>query len=146
MTEINLSIDNAVDPCELTIEAIKSSNTIIKGCVYKLDHIGIYNELIKAIDRGVTVEFVFDYKSNIHNSLVHKLYIRGARIYFWNKCEKLHGKFYIFDDKHVLTGSFNLTESYKHKTELVIDTVENVDTFVNLYSKLVKMSTNLNIC
>lgn len=141
MTDINLSIANTVDPHELTIEAIKSSKMSIKGCVYKLNHHVIYQELERALSRGVVVELVFDYKNKIHNALVHKLRGKGASVYFWNKCEKLHAKFAIFDDKRVLTGSFNWTQSNKHKTELIIDTLERVDTFINLHAKLVDMST-----
>lgn len=134
---IDLSINEThVSPREITLYAIKSSEKNIYACIYKLNDIQIYNQLILALKNHVHVELVMDYKMNKYNKLVHDLKEHGAKIYYWKKSEKLHAKFVIIDNKHVLTGSYNWTFSNKHKIDLIMDADAHINEFLNLYKQL----------
>lgn len=137
-----LTIDRDKECCcvsaKVLIESIDTAKRTIYACVYKLNNKFVVEALKKAIFRGVVVCLIVDYKNNHGTKFIESLVEAGAQILFWNKDEKLHAKFTILDNTHVLTGSFNWTTSERHKVDLIISLYDetSINDFHNLFNQL----------
>jgi PLD-like domain len=123
--DISLKKECCNDPSKFVINSIKNSKNVINIVAYKLNNVQIVSELMNALNRGVKLTMILDYKQNKQNKFVAQLVESGASIKLWKKNEKLHAKFMIIDNEQVLTGSFNLTtlstfKSHLHKVDLLI--------------------------
>lgn len=80
---------------------------------YGFTHPDIINSLIEAKKRNVNVEIILD-SSNFSKkklSLIKELETAGIKIHKAKVSGIAHNKIMIFDEKKVLTGSFNFTKS-----------------------------------
>ncbi len=120
------------------IDSINSAKFEIVACVYKLNDEAIVTALEQALNRGVKIYIIADYRNNQNSKFMNKLADSGAQILFWDKHQKLHAKFTLIDNNHVLTGSFNWTVSKRHKVDLIISLYDNVSTtnFKSLFDEL----------
>lgn len=122
----------------ILIDSINSAKTEILACVYKFNNETIITALEQALYRGVKVSIISDYKKNENSKFMNQLVKSGAQVLFWNKQQKLHAKFTIIDDNHVLTGSFNWTISKRHKVDLIISLYDgtSIANFKSLFNEL----------
>lgn len=134
------------DPCELTVSAIKRASKTIRVCMYKFTHKNIYDALLLALKRKLDVHLILDYHENHNNEFINELKKNGAHIYMWKQDEKLHAKFSIFDNEHVLTGSFNWTNNdvhhgKVHKVDLIISLYDStsVGQFITLFDDMLNL-------
>jgi phosphatidylserine/phosphatidylglycerophosphate/cardiolipin synthase-like enzyme len=120
------------------IESINSAKVEIVACVYKLNDETIVTALEQALNRGVKINIIADHKKNENSKFMNKLVNSGAQVLYWHKQQKLHAKFTLVDNKHVLTGSFNWTISKRHKVDLIISLYDSasVTKFKSLFNEL----------
>jgi len=94
--------------------------------VYKLSSSSALNALIEAEKRGVEVKMIVDGEAaKKKKSLVFKAILAGIDVTVWptDKRGELHTKYYVFDEKTAIIGSFNLSGSAeKSNTESFIFT------------------------
>jgi polyphosphate kinase len=120
------------------IESINSAKLEIVACVYKLNDDAVVTALEQALNRGVKIYIIADYRNNQNSKFMNKLIDTGAQVLLWNKHQKLHAKFTLVDNHHVLTGSFNWTVSKRHKVDLIISLYDNISVtnFKSLFDEL----------
>lgn len=152
---ISLKKECCREPNELVVNHVQRTKKSIIACVYKYDNIYVHNAFKDALTRGIELTLIMDYKQNKQNKLVDELKVLGANVKLWKKTEKLHAKFLIFDDAHVLTGSFNLTmpdtdKSDHHKVDLIIllSDFNAILNFQNIYKEMMHiLSTDVcDVC
>lgn len=150
--DISLKKDCCNDPSKFVINSIKNSKKSINIVAYKINNTDIITELKNALNRGVKIIMILDYKQNKTNKLLVQLAELGASIKLWKKNEKLHAKFMIIDDAQVLTGSFNLTtlstfKSHLHKVDLLVSLydVNALHTFNAFFKDMINM-LKVDIC
>ncbi len=131
-------------------EEVNNTEEEILIATYKITSETALKALVAAHHRGVEVRLILDGK-NAQNekSLAIFAVKEGIEVLFWpsDYQGKLHTKFYIFDQKTVIFGSFNLTESAeKTNTELLyrIDDVEKIRAFTDEWQRLYEMSLPVN--
>ncbi len=134
------------DACKALVSAINSTENTLDIAVYGMDIIpDIYNALKNAKSRGVRIRMVYDkstsseldYYSETEN--IVKYVDRVTTDYEQEKPsytnQLMHNKFLIFDNKAVLTGSMNIsntgTSGYNANAVLLINSPE----IANLYTK-----------
>lgn len=100
------------------IERIKQSNKIDIS-VYSITHPDITNAIITAYNRGANIRIITDRtQSKGKGSLVGKIKATGIPVVTNIKHKIEHNKFAIFDDKHVVSGSYNwTTNASKYNSE-----------------------------
>lgn len=133
------------DPSDLTVSSIKRAGKTIRGCVYKLKDKHVHEALLLSLKRGLDVHLILDYHENHDNPFLEELKEHGAHVYLWKPNEKLHAKFAIFDEEHVLTGSFNWTKTELHgnihKVDLIISLYDStsVHQFITLFDDMLNI-------
>lgn len=100
--------------CQALVREINSAQNTIDFAIYGYTKVPeIEKALINAKNRGVKIRFVYDTDSNGKNIYPDTNYL--ARILINNNSDYLppimHDKFFIFDNKTVLTGSANLSDT-----------------------------------
>lgn len=116
---------------------INSAERIINGFIYKFNDDDIFNDLKKAKDRGVELNFIcdktaYDYTSKLTNVTIFD----NIHPY-----DKLHAKSLLFDNKTLLIGSFNLDKStFSTNFEIMLQTSEEtyVNDFIEKFNELKK--------
>lgn len=132
------------------IDEVAETKETILVATYKLTSKKALDGLIAAHNRGVEVRIILDgAKAKKNKSLAFKAVIAGLDVVFWpsNYQGELHTKFYIFDNRSVILGSFNLTESAAEKNvELLyrIDDKESIKDFTDEWQKLYDSSLPVN--
>lgn len=97
--------------------------------VYKLSSSAALKALIEAEKRGVEVKMIVDGEAaEKKSSLVSKAQAAGLEIIIWPTATlgKLHAKYYIFDGKSAIIGSFNLSDSAEKSNTESFYLTENV--------------------
>lgn len=130
--------------CKRIVNEINLSKTSIDTALYG---IGEQTEIIEALkrakDRGVKVQSVVDYSKNMDS-----IYPNTSKFIqeFGSKTDKnsiiMHNKFFIFDDKKVLTGSANISSSgtggYSANTVLVVESNEIAKAYKKEFNQMYK--------
>ena len=94
------------------IELANNSKKKIDIAIYSFTNQRIYNSLLLAKQRGVKIRIVTDKsQSKGTNSLITNLEEDGFNMRMKKKVRIEHNKFAIFDDKFIITGSYNWTKS-----------------------------------
>lgn len=95
---------------------IKDAKKSIHIQAYYFSSIPIIEALMDAADRGASVIIVLD-KSQVSwkKSKIKDMIERGVSVYIDKKHAISHNKIIIIDEKIVLTGSFNFTESAQER-------------------------------
>lgn len=150
--DISLKKDCCNEPSKFVLTSIKRAKMSINIVAYKINNTDIVKELINALNRGVKITMILDYKENKQNKLLPQLVESGATVKLWKKNEKLHAKFMIIDEIQVLTGSFNLTtlstfKSHLHKVDLLISLYDTnaLYTFNTFFNDMLNM-LQMDIC
>lgn len=105
--------------CEKNIvKAIDSANKM-DIAVYSITNPAITNSLIAAHNRGATIRIVTDRsQAKGKGSLVSKIKAAGIPVLTNHKHKIEHNKFAVFDDKHIVSGSYNwTTNASKYNSE-----------------------------
>jgi hypothetical protein len=100
------------------ITQIDSAKKRIWIAIYSLTNEKISNALVRAKQRGVDVQIVFDYTLSFNNSSKdEQLADFGIVVDRRKGSGAMHNKFTVIDDSFVATGSFNYTNNADEKNE-----------------------------
>ncbi|MDE6138889.1 MAG: hypothetical protein K2F57_05410, partial [Candidatus Gastranaerophilales bacterium] len=100
------------------VQLIKDAKTYIYIPTFLITHTDITNELINAHNRGVDVRIIIDANSTGTRNSKHGLLRRsGILLKTENYAGKLHAKTMILDDKYLITGSMNFSNSGENKND-----------------------------
>jgi phosphatidylserine/phosphatidylglycerophosphate/cardiolipin synthase-like enzyme len=124
-SQIVLSAEqNPIDETRRLIDAAERSLDVV---VYKFDDRGLRKAIERAIERGVRVRIVADrHESKGKDSQIRAVQKAGVDLRLWRR-GKLHVKMLIVDERRLVTGSFNWTESAQHgNLEMLIDVVDPI--------------------
>ncbi len=107
------------------IPLIKNAKKYIYIPTFIITHEELSNELISAKKRGVDVKIIVD-ATNVYSrkSKVKELRNAGVQVKVENYAGKIHSKSIIIDDKYIIAGSMNFTNSGENKNDenvLIID-------------------------
>ena len=129
--------------CKMLVNEINTAENSIDMAIYGFGEIkAIFNALKDAKTRGVKVRAIVDYSMNMNalyggtKDIINEF---GAHL---DKSENIimHNKFFIFDDKKVLTGSANISSSgiggYSANTVALIESEMIEGKFSNLKTKI----------
>ena len=96
--------------CENNIIKRINNAQKIDIAVYSINNHNIYNALVNAKERGVQIRIISDkLQAKGKSSLIDELQDEGFDVRLNKKTKIEHNKFAIFDDKGVVTGSYNWT-------------------------------------
>ena len=103
---------------ENIVNAINSANKM-DIAVYSITHPDITNALIAAHKRGAAIRIVTDRtQAKGKGSLVTKIKAAGIPVLTNHKHKIEHNKFAVFDDKYIVSGSYNwTTNASKYNSE-----------------------------
>ena len=119
----NMKINVFFSPTDKTvtnyvIPLINGAQKYIYIPAFIITHDGFSNALIKAKQRGVDVKIIID-ATNVHSSKSKVKLMRhaGIPVKVENYAGKLHSKSIIIDDKYIIAGSMNFTNSGENKND-----------------------------
>lgn len=100
------------------VPLVESAQKYIYIPAFIITHDELSNALIKAKQRGVDVKIIID-ATNVHSakSKVKDLRNAGVPLKVENFAGKIHSKSIIIDDKYVIAGSMNFTNSGENKND-----------------------------
>ncbi len=93
------------------IKTIREAQKNIYFMTFSFTHDGIGDELVKADNRGVKIEGVFEKSQNNKYTEKKKLDEAGIKTRWDGNKANMHNKVFIIDNKTVITGSFNPTRN-----------------------------------
>ena len=130
-----------VDDCSVVIrEQIRECRGSLCICVFTLTDDRISNTVIEAADRGVAVRVISDDdKSLDKGSDIHRFKAAGLPVRLDHLPDHMHHKFAVFDQRIVVTGSFNWTRGAaerNHENILVTDDPRVVKPFAAEFERL----------
>ena len=98
--------------CKEILNQINSSNSSIDIALYGWDKVpAIYNALSSAKSRGVKLRIVYDISKSSYYPETPNLLMLSDNIKGDDKSHLMHNKFFIFDNKTVITGSMNFSKT-----------------------------------
>lgn len=105
--------------CEKNIVKAINNADKMEIAVYSITNPAITNSLIAAHNRGATIRIVTDRtQAKGKGSLVSKIKAAGIPVLTNHKHKIEHNKFAVFDDIHVVSGSYNwTTNASKYNSE-----------------------------
>ena len=129
------------DRCQRVITGeLRSTLSTVDICVYTISDNLISDEILKCRERNVSVRIITDdEKVNDTGSDIKALARAGIAVQVDNSPHYMHHKFAIFDNKKVLTGSYNWTRSaaeYNQENILVTDNKRAVSTYKEEFERL----------
>ena len=122
------------------IKQIRKAQKDIKICVFTISDDDIVKELILKHERGTKITLISDNdKMDDMGSDIQKLADAGIETYVDRTSNHMHHKFAIFDEKTLLTGSYNWTRSaykYNHENIVIQDDAYLASRFVKQFEKM----------
>ncbi len=125
------------------VQLINNSQKYIYMPIFLITHKDISNALILANKKGIDVKIIMDSNSTFTRNTKHE-FLRKNNIAL--KCEnyagKLHSKSIIIDDKYVIMGSMNFSNSGENKNDenmLIINNPKFAKEFRQVFEYLWKM-------
>ncbi len=115
------------DGCaEVVMEELRKAASSITFAAYAFTHPEIANELVLKASEGVAVAGVIE-KSTTGSkySKHHVLAANGINVTLESSKKLMHHKFFVVDNKTVITGSFNPTQNAAYRNDENIIIVEN---------------------
>jgi len=108
------------------IPLINNANNYIYMPIFIITHSELAKSLINAKQRGVDVKIIVDATNpNATKSKIKLLRNSGIEIKTENFAGKLHSKSIIIDDKYIISGSMNFTNSGENKNDENVLLIEN---------------------
>ncbi|QED22998.1 phospholipase D-like domain-containing protein [Candidatus Deianiraea vastatrix] len=94
------------------VELVNNSKETIDIAIYAFTNQKIYDSLLQAKERGVEIRIVADKaQSKGRFSFIPRLQESGFDVRIKKKVKIEHNKFGVFDQKMIITGSYNWTEA-----------------------------------
>lgn len=126
------------------VPLVNSAKQNIYMPAFLITHKTLTNALIEAHKRGVKVKLIIDATStNTRNSRLLNLRAAGIPVKVENYAGKMHSKVVIIDNKYVVTGSTNFSNSGENKNDENMIIIENpkiakfyADFFEYLWTKI----------
>jgi len=122
------------------ITGIEEAAQSIKICVFTISDDRISDAIVRAHRSGIRIKIISDNdKLYDKGSDIRELAAKGLEVRVDKTRSHMHHKFAIFDDTHVLTGSYNWTRSaalYNHENVLVTDNPSIVRDYRREFEKL----------
>ncbi len=124
--------------CKTIVEQINSAQCSIDFAIYGYSKIpALENALLNAQKRGVKVRFVYDSDENKANIYPDTIYL--SKLLTNNNTDYapaiMHDKFFIFDNKTVLTGSANISNTDMSGFNSNVVILANSEKMANFYSQ-----------
>lgn len=119
---------------DIVVRAINSSKKSVKLSIFSFYDTQIKDALSKARDRGVNIEIVVDRVQGSQSDVVKSLFNEGFDLRWSGGYNGgvMHNKFGIFDDKLLISGSFNYSISAeKNNFENIF--LSNKDSYLNAF-------------
>lgn len=111
---------------EKLVPLVNSAKHSIYMPAFLITHKGLTNALINANKRGVDVKIILDATSTTtRHSTMYLLRQSGIPVKVENFAGKMHSKVVIIDDKYVVTGSTNFSNSGENKNDENMIIIEN---------------------
>ena len=109
-------VGNTQDSIEYQlIEKIDSAQSTLQGAFFEFDLQSVADALIRAHDRGVNVQIVYDDEHTEQDPQMAMLARAGIKTIPDERSAFMHNKFLVVDGACVWTGSFNLTVNAAYK-------------------------------
>lgn len=133
------------ESCRSTIiSQINNATTRLSICVFTISDDAISNAILTAHARSVKIRIITDNDKSLDvGSDIERLSKKGLAVKMDNTNNHMHHKFMIADDRTVLTGSYNWTQSaakFNHENILLTTDPGVVKSFLqefeNLWSKM----------
>lgn len=129
------------------IKQIRKAQKDIKLCIFTISDDEIFKELILKHEKGIKITLISDNdKMDDMGSDVQKLIDAGIETYVDRTSNHMHHKFAIFDEKFLLTGSYNWTRSaykYNHENIVIQEDTYLVSRFVEEFEKMLNEMNRL---
>ena len=147
MSKLNPDRNCSTEICQEILMNINNSKNTIDMAIYGYSSVPIIEDAIKeAINRGVKIRLIYDvdaFGKNIYpntNKLV-KLISKNKNDGFSKESKNImHNKFYIFDNKVLITGSANLSHmdmsGFNSNSILVTDSKKIVQMYKNEFEQM----------
>lgn len=125
-SEIEVYFSPKDKPSTRITELIRSAKTYIYIPTFLITHNEISNELINAQNRGVDVRVIIDANSVTTKNTKHaQLRKAGIMLKTENYAGKLHAKTMIIDDRYLISGSMNFSNSGDNKNDENVVIIKN---------------------
>lgn len=122
------------------LKAIDKSQHIVNICVFTITDNDIRNTIIQAHQRKVWVRIITDDEKSLDlGSDIEEMARAGIEVRYDKSPQHMHHKFAIFDQRSMLTGSFNWTRSasmYNQENLLLSDDPALVQPYKHEFEKL----------
>jgi|JFJP01.1.fsa_nt_gi phosphatidylserine/phosphatidylglycerophosphate/cardiolipin synthase-like enzyme len=122
------------------IEAIETAKRSIKICVFTISDNRITQKIVDKHRQGVFIQIITDNDKTFDmGSDVDLLVKSGIECRIDNTKAHMHHKFAIFDNTHIVTGSYNWTRSaerYNHENIIVTNEPQAVHRYMAEFDKL----------
>ena len=122
------------------IRLFRTARARVDVCVFTLTDDRIARALEEAVERGVKVRVITDDdKAHDRGSDAIRLARSGIDVRMDRTDAHMHHKFALFDNRYLLTGSYNWTRSAARENEenfIVTDDARLVDSFTSQFEKL----------
>ncbi len=147
--EIQVYFSPSSDCQNQLIKKINTSVQSIDIAIYSFTDKDILSALIQAANRGVQIRIIADKKQALSkSSVIPFLYQQGFDLKLNSSFQAEHNKFAIFDQKHVMTGSYNWTKNARdNNSENCVFFDENIQAFTErfefLWQKYDELKTRL---
>jgi len=139
----NLTITNAFCPedhCANKInEELQKATSNITFAAFTFTHDGIGKTLAHAQKENISVQGIFEKRQNSQYCEKDYLEQQGCSVRFDNNNFTMHHKFFIIDEKTVITGSFNPTKAADTKNDeniIIIHDAKIAQQFMQEYARI----------
>ena len=127
------------------IDEIKKAKHQLKICVFTISDDKITQAIIEAHKRKVSISIITDNDKTLDiGSDIDMLSKSGIRVKIDMSSNHMHHKFMISDERSVVTGSYNWTNSaarFNQENIIVTQESEAIQSFLNEYERLWKIMT-----
>jgi mitochondrial cardiolipin hydrolase len=131
------------EECRNTIiHQINNSLNQLKICVFTISDDSITQAIVAAHNKGKQIKIITDNDKSLDvGSDVERMAKEGIAVKIDNTPNHMHHKFMVTDDRNLITGSYNWTQSaarYNHENILLTHETGVVKSFLNEFDQLWK--------
>ncbi len=124
------------------IHQINSAITRLKICVFTISDDAITHAILGAHKKGREIKVITDNDKSLDiGSDIERLAKEGIAVKIDNTSNHMHHKFMVVDERKLITGSYNWTQSaarYNHENIILINEAGVVKSFLNEFDQLWK--------